>query len=38
VRLSPDLYQKLAAAAQKQRMSINSFVEKAVADKVAAAL
>jgi predicted HicB family RNase H-like nuclease len=38
VRLSPDLHRKRAAAAQKQRMSINRFVEKAVADKVAAVL
>jgi predicted HicB family RNase H-like nuclease len=38
VRLSPDLHRKIAAAAQKQQMSINSFVEKAVADKVAAVL
>jgi predicted HicB family RNase H-like nuclease len=38
VRLSPDLHQKLAAAAQQQRMSINRCVEMAVADKVAAAL
>jgi predicted HicB family RNase H-like nuclease len=35
VRLSPDLHRKLAAVAQKQQMSINSFVEQAVADKVA---
>jgi predicted HicB family RNase H-like nuclease len=38
VRLSSDLHRKIAAAAQKQQMSINSFVEKAVADKVAAVL
>ncbi|MDR3325389.1 MAG: type II toxin-antitoxin system HicB family antitoxin [Spirochaetaceae bacterium] len=36
VRLSPDLHRRIAVAAKKQRMSINSFVEKAVADKVAA--
>jgi predicted HicB family RNase H-like nuclease len=36
LRLSPDLHRKIAAAAKKQQMSINSFVEMAVSDKVAA--
>jgi predicted HicB family RNase H-like nuclease len=38
LRISPELHQKLAAAAKKKRVSINNFVEQAVADKVVSVL
>jgi len=38
LRISPELHQKLAVAAKKKRMSINNFVEQAVADKIVSVL
>ena len=35
VRLSPELHQKVAVTARKLRVSINSFVEKAISDEIA---
>jgi predicted HicB family RNase H-like nuclease len=36
VRLPPELHKKLAIKAKKLKISINSFVEKAIADEIAA--
>jgi predicted HicB family RNase H-like nuclease len=38
LRISPELHRKVAIAAKKKRMSINNFVERAVADKVVSVL
>jgi predicted HicB family RNase H-like nuclease len=35
VRLSPELHQRIAILAKKRRVSLNSFVEKALSDEVA---
>jgi predicted HicB family RNase H-like nuclease len=35
VRLPPELHQQIAILAKKRRMSLNSFVEKALSDEVA---
>jgi predicted HicB family RNase H-like nuclease len=35
VRLSPELHQQIAILAKKRRVSLNSFVEKALSDEVA---
>jgi predicted HicB family RNase H-like nuclease len=35
VRLSPELHQRIAILARKRRVSLNSFVEKALSDEVA---
>ena len=35
VRLSPELHRKIAILAKKRRVSLNSFVEKALVDEVA---
>jgi predicted HicB family RNase H-like nuclease len=36
LRLSPELHKEVALQAKKIRISINSFVEKALADEIAA--
>ena len=35
IRLSPDLHRKTAVIAKKRRMSLNSFIEKAINDEIA---
>jgi predicted HicB family RNase H-like nuclease len=35
IRLSPELHQQIAILAKKRRVSINSFVEKAITDEIA---
>ncbi|GBU28311.1 hypothetical protein R84B8_01869 [Treponema sp. R8-4-B8] len=34
VRLSPDLHRQIAVLAKKKRVSLNSFVEKAITDEI----
>jgi predicted HicB family RNase H-like nuclease len=34
VRLSPDLHRQIAVIAKKRRVSLNSFVEKAITDEI----
>jgi len=34
VRLSPDLHRQIAVIAKKKRLSLNSFVEKAITDEI----
>jgi len=34
VRLSPDLHRQIAVIAKKKRVSLNSFVEKAITDEI----
>jgi predicted HicB family RNase H-like nuclease len=34
VRLSPDLHRQIAVIAKKKRISLNSFVEKAITDEI----
>jgi len=36
VRLSPELHQRIAILSKKMRISLNSFVEKAISDEIAA--
>jgi predicted HicB family RNase H-like nuclease len=35
VRLSPDLHRQIAVIAKRKRISLNSFVEKAITDEIA---
>ena len=38
VRISPEMHRQIVILAKKKRLSLNKFVEKAIADKITAAL